>query len=144
VTSARDLDTPVSDQARTAMSGLRRRFSHQPMWIRCAPSDEPRAPPARPGGLVHFTTNFQATSTIERARAVIETGRAALHQAHIFKTGGGITMPTASMPRTATISNGFWRSWTTATAMLCGGLRLRRWPADVGDTELRILVNPRE
>jgi len=93
VTSARDLDTPVSDQARTAMSGLRGASLIQPTWIRCAPSasDEPSAT-ARPGGLVHFTTNFQATSTIERARAIIETGGLLFIKAHIFKTGGGITM----------------------------------------------------
>jgi predicted deacetylase len=92
VTSARDLDTPVSEHARTAMSGLRGASLIQPMWIRCAPSDEPTSATARPGGLVHFTTNFQATSTIERARAIIEAGGLLFIKAHIFKTGGGITM----------------------------------------------------
>ena len=92
LTSARDLDTPVSAQARTAMSGLRGASLIQPMWIRCAPSGEPTSATARPGGLVHFTTNFQATSTIERARAIIEVGGLLFIKAHIFKTGGGITM----------------------------------------------------
>jgi hypothetical protein len=43
-------------------------------------------------GLVHFTTNFQATSTLERARAIVEAGGLLLIKAHVFKTGGGITM----------------------------------------------------
>ena len=92
VTSARDLDTPVSDGARTAMSGLRGASLIQPMWIRCASNDEPSSRTPRPRGLVHFTTNFQATSTIERARAIIENGGLLSIKAHIFKTGGGITM----------------------------------------------------
>jgi len=92
VTSARDLDTPVSDRARSAMSGLRGASLIQPMWIRCAPSDKATSASAGPSRLVHFTTNFQATSTIERARDIIETGGLLSIKAHIFKTGGGITM----------------------------------------------------
>jgi hypothetical protein len=92
LTSARDLDTPVSDRARSAMSGLRGASLIHPMWIRCAPNDKPTSASAGPCPLVHFTTNFQATSTIERARAIIETGGLLSIKAHIFKTGGGITM----------------------------------------------------
>ncbi len=92
VTSARDLDTPVSDRARTAMSGLHGASLIHPMWIRCAPNDESTGATAVPCRLVHFTTNFQATSTLERARAIIETGGLLFIKAHIFKTGGGITM----------------------------------------------------
>ena len=68
VTSARDLDTPVSGRARTAMSGVHGASLIHPMWIRCAPNDKPTSATARPCRLMHFTTNFQATSTIERAR----------------------------------------------------------------------------
>jgi hypothetical protein len=41
---------------------------------------------------VHFTTNFQATSSSERAHAIIEAGGLLSIKAHIFKSGGGITM----------------------------------------------------
>ncbi len=92
VTSARDLDTPVSGEARTAMSGLHGASLIRPMWIRCAGNDAPTGIAAGPGRLVHFTTNFQATSTIERACAIVETGGLLSIKAHIFKTGGGITM----------------------------------------------------
>src|SRR2546423_519157 len=92
VTSARDLDTPVSDQARTAMSGLRGASLIHPMWIQCAADDESTGATAVPCRLVHFTTNFQATSTLERALAIIECGGLLAIKAHIFKTGGGITM----------------------------------------------------
>jgi hypothetical protein len=84
VTSARDLDTPVSREARTAMSGLRGASLTQPVSIRCAPD--------APAPLVHFRTNFQATSTIERALAIVECGGLLLIRAHIFKAGGGHTM----------------------------------------------------
>jgi len=74
------------------MSGVHGASLIHPMWIRCASSDGPTSATARPCRLVHFTTNFQATSTIERARAVIEAGGLLSIKAHIFKTGGGITM----------------------------------------------------
>jgi hypothetical protein len=41
---------------------------------------------------VHFATNFQATSTLARARAIIEAGGLLFIKAHVFKSGGGITM----------------------------------------------------
>src|SRR6266513_2335083 len=92
VTSARDLDTPVSQRARTARSGLHGASLIHPMWIRCAATDESTGATAVPCRLVHFTTNFQATSTIERALTIIECGGLLAIKAHIFKTGGGITM----------------------------------------------------
>jgi len=92
VTSARDLDTPVSQRARTARSGLHGASLIHPMWIRCAANDESTGATAVPCRLVHFTTNFQATSTIERALTIIECGGLLAIKAHIFKTGGGITM----------------------------------------------------
>ena len=92
VTSARDLDTPVTGEARTAGSGLRGASLIQPTLIRCEPDRSAPAATASSPGVVHLTTNFQATSTIERARAIIECGGVLSIKAHIFKTGGGITM----------------------------------------------------
>lgn len=82
VASSRDLDTPVTAGARTAGSGLRGASLIQPTWVAGLAASR----------LVHFTTNFQATSSIERARAVIEAGGLLFVKAHVFKTGGGITM----------------------------------------------------
>jgi predicted deacetylase len=89
VASARDLDTPIGEGARTAGSGLRGAALIQPTWIESMPTDGPAAAVRR---LVHFATNFQATSTIARARAIIEAGGLLFIKAHIFKSGGGITM----------------------------------------------------
>jgi predicted deacetylase len=77
--SARDLLTAVSVDARTAMHGLTGASLINPTWI------VERA-------LVHITTNFQATSTLERAIEIIDAGGLVSIKAHIFKTGGGITM----------------------------------------------------
>jgi hypothetical protein len=41
------------------------------------------------GALVHFTTNFQATSPIERAVAIIEAGGVLAIKAHIIKNAFG-------------------------------------------------------
>jgi len=92
VTSARDLDTAVTGEARTAGNGLRGASLTQPTLIRCKPDGNPARGTDSPAGLVHLTTNFQATSTLERARAIIECGGVLSIKAHIFKTGGGITM----------------------------------------------------
>jgi len=101
------------------------------MWIRCAPGDEPTTATARPGGLC--TSRRISSHLDDRACARHHRDGGLLFiKAHIFKTGGGITMLDGSMPRTATISNGSGASWTAVTAMHCGGPRLRRWPADVG------------
>jgi len=91
-TSARDLDTPVSSGARTAGSGLRGASLLQPVWIRRTNGEEAARTTNGSGRLVHVTTNFQATSSIERARAIIEAGGLLSIKAHIFKSGGGITM----------------------------------------------------
>ena len=90
VASARDLDTPVSAGARTAMSGLRGASLIQPTWVACQPDGSAGAAAGR--RLVHFSTNFQATSPLERACAIVEAGGLLLIKAHIFKHGGGITM----------------------------------------------------
>jgi hypothetical protein len=92
ITSARDLETPVTARARTAGSGLRGASLIQPTLICFAPDETPTPTAASPAALVHITTNFQATSTIERALAIIECGGLLSIKAHIFKTGGGITM----------------------------------------------------
>lgn len=83
VASARDLDTPVSERARTARDGLRGASLIQPTWVNGSAA-APR--------LLHFTTNFQATSPLARAHAIVEAGGLLFIKAHVFKTGGGITM----------------------------------------------------
>ena len=90
VTSARDLETPVSAAARTAGSGLRGASLIYPALIRCASNGDAGQPHS--AALVHVTTNFQATSTIDRACAIIDCGGVLSVKAHIFKNGGGITM----------------------------------------------------
>jgi hypothetical protein len=85
VSSARDLETPIGREARAVGSGLRGPSLLRPTWI--------RGVDGRAGGaLVHFTTNFQATSSITRARSIIEAGGLLAIKAHIFKEGGGLTM----------------------------------------------------
>lgn len=78
--SARDVRTAVGVGARTAMSGLAGAALIAPTWIMT--SDR----------LLHITTNFQATSTLERALEIIDAGGLLSIKAHIFKSGGGITM----------------------------------------------------
>ncbi len=92
VASARDLDTPVSAAARTAGNGLRGASLIQPTWVACALPEEGADGSAVPRRLVHFATNFQATSPPGRARAIVEAGGLLCIKAHVFKTGGGITM----------------------------------------------------
>ena len=77
VASARDILTPVSPAALTQMSGLRGAPLLWPAWVG---SGE---------GLLHFTTNFQATSPLERALQVIEAGGLLAVKAHIIKNAFG-------------------------------------------------------
>jgi hypothetical protein len=75
VASARDIKTEITPDAVAAMSGLR---------------GVPLIYPARvAGGLVHFTSNFQATSRWERAAAIIEQGGLLAVKAHIIKDALG-------------------------------------------------------
>ncbi len=74
--SARDLDTPVQADAVTAGSGLRGVSLLFPQPV-CA------------GRLLHFTTNFQATSTLPRAEAVIAQGGLLAIKAHAVKDALG-------------------------------------------------------
>jgi Uncharacterized protein conserved in bacteria (DUF2334) len=70
VASARDLDTPVRPGAVTGGSGLR--------------SVSLLRPERLAGGVVHFTTNFQATSTLERAFAILDAGGLLAIKAHLL------------------------------------------------------------
>jgi Uncharacterized protein conserved in bacteria (DUF2334) len=75
VTSARDIRTPVSETARTTMSGLSGVSLLFPERI--APN------------LVHITTNFQATSPPERAFDILDAGGILSIKAHITKSVPG-------------------------------------------------------
>ncbi len=81
VASARDIVTPVSPGALTNMSGLRGVPLALPAWV--GKGGEAGQ------GLLHFTTNFQATSPIERALAIIESGGLLAIKAHIIKNARG-------------------------------------------------------
>jgi hypothetical protein len=75
ITSARDILTPVSKDAKTAMSGLNGVSMLFPERI---------AP-----GLLHMTTNFQATSASERAFQILDAGGILSIKAHITKNVPG-------------------------------------------------------
>jgi hypothetical protein len=77
VASARDIQTPVSKDARTAMSGLRGVSMLFPERI--APN------------LLHISTNFQATSAPERAFDILDAGGILSIKAHITKNVPGYT-----------------------------------------------------
>jgi len=77
VMSARDILTPVAKDARTAMSGLGGVSMLFP--DRIAP------------GLLHVSTNFQATSTPERAFDILDAGGILSIKAHISKNVPGHT-----------------------------------------------------
>jgi hypothetical protein len=79
LSSARDIETPIAAGARTAMSGLQQMSLIYPQVI-------------GPRGLVHITSNFQATSPVERAMAIIEAGGVLHIKAHVFKAAGGRVM----------------------------------------------------
>lgn len=76
VASARDINTEISPDATTNMSGLR---------------GAPLLYPSTIDGtqLVHFATNFQATSKYERARAIIDAGGLVAVKGHIIKNALG-------------------------------------------------------
>lgn len=74
VASARDLDTAISPEARTKGSGLTDLLLLHPQRI------EP--------GLLHFPTNFQATSSIERALNILECGGLLSIKAHLLAESG--------------------------------------------------------
>ena len=79
VASARDLITPVANEATTAMSGLHG-----------APLLHPA--PVFGGRLVHVPSNFSATNPIERALELVEAGGLVSIKAHIVKLSFGHIM----------------------------------------------------
>lgn len=76
VSSARDIRTAISHPALTNMSGLKGVSLIYPEYIQ----DEK---------LIHFTSNFQATTPIERAIEIIEHGGLLAIKGHIIKNGLG-------------------------------------------------------
>ncbi len=74
VASARDLDTPITRDAEAHGSGLRGVPLIHPQRI---------VP-----GLLHFPTNFQATSPLERALAILECGGLLSIKAHLLAQSG--------------------------------------------------------
>lgn len=75
LSSARDLETPVSPDAVTRMSGLQGVSLLYPQLL-------------GQRGLVHLSCNFQATSPFERAVQILGLGGVLHVKAHIFKSGG--------------------------------------------------------
>jgi hypothetical protein len=78
VSSARDIRTPISPAAKTNMSGLKGVSLIYPERI-CE------------GQLLHVTSNFQATSTVDRALEIIENGGLLAIKAHAIKNTLGHT-----------------------------------------------------
>jgi hypothetical protein len=76
VASARDISTEISVDAKTNMSGLLGASLIHPTAIEGT-------------RLVHFTSNFQATSTWERARDIIDAGGLLAIKGHIIKDALG-------------------------------------------------------
>ena len=76
VASARDIRTDIVPQATTNMSGLKGASLIYPSRIANT-------------NLLHFTTNFQATSRWERAKAIIDAGGLLAVKAHIVKDALG-------------------------------------------------------
>lgn len=74
VGSSRDLVSPVHRAALSSMSGLTGTSLIEPQWVY--------------GGLLNFTTNYQATSTIDRAKAIVDHGGLLAIKAHVVKRAG--------------------------------------------------------
>ncbi len=75
VASSRDVKSPISKNQLGEMSGL----TGLPLLQPCILSYD---------GLIHYPTNFQATSTYERARDIIASGGLLSIKAHIVKNVG--------------------------------------------------------
>lgn len=73
--SARDIITPITRDGVAWMSGLRGASLIYPQWI-CGRR------------LLHFCTNFQATSQSQRANEIVEAGGLLAIKAHIVKRAG--------------------------------------------------------
>jgi hypothetical protein len=85
VASARDLDTPISRDAVARGSGITGVSLLHPQRI------EP--------GLVHFPVNFQATSPVARAMAIIESGGLLSIKAHLLAESGAYRALDGLMPQ---------------------------------------------
>ena len=83
VASARDIRTPITADARASMSGLAGMSLIYPELL----YQDPEAKRGR--RLVHFTSNFQATSPRTRAFEIAEAGGLIAVKAHIVKTALG-------------------------------------------------------
>lgn len=79
VASARDIRTAVAPDALADMSGLRGVSLIRPQILRGCE-------------LIHFTTNFQATSPIERAREILRHGGLLVIKGHIVRNALGFIM----------------------------------------------------
>lgn len=79
VCSARDILTPITPEASTNMSGLKGVSLLYPQRI-------------HNGHLLHMTSNFQATSPIDRAVAILDCGGLLSIKAHIVKSALGHVM----------------------------------------------------
>lgn len=73
--SARDIRTPIAPAAVTGMSGLRGVSLLYPERVGAA-------------GLIHVTSNFQATCPVDRALAIVEHGGLLAIKAHSVKQAG--------------------------------------------------------
>ncbi len=78
VASARDIVTPVKPEAVTNMSGIKGASLIYPQLIEGS-------------GLVHITSNFQATSSIERAIQIIEANGLLAIKGHIVQQAFGVS-----------------------------------------------------
>lgn len=76
VASARDIWSEVRPDARTAMSGIPGLPLYQPCWL-------------TDFGLAHIPSNFQATSDLARANAIMEIGGLLSIKAHVMKNALG-------------------------------------------------------
>jgi len=76
IASSRDIRTPIARDALSRMTGLRGTSLIFPGWLAAK-------------RLVHVPTNFQATSSFERARAIVELGGLLSIKAHIIKDAMG-------------------------------------------------------
>lgn len=72
VASARDIFSPISKEAKTNMSGIKGEPLIYPSFLKS-------------GKLIHFPTNFQANSTIDRARDILNNEGLLSIKAHIVK-----------------------------------------------------------
>lgn len=75
VCSSRDIVSDIFDHATAQMSGLHGVSLIHPTWIAGK-------------HLIHITSNFQATSRIERALSIIDAGGVLAIKAHIIKGSG--------------------------------------------------------